>query len=79
MKLKENHWYKFNDRGEEHIGYYLGRQKGFECCVCGKGENCFTFNIWHSYRDYETWGYGKSHLPVIVADLGERNGIIFDN
>lgn len=78
MKLIENHWYKFNDRGEEHIGYYCGRQKGFECCVCGKGVNAYTFNIWNSPNDYETWGYGKEHLPVIIEDLGERIGLIFD-
>lgn len=81
IKLKENHWYKFNDRGEIHIGFYLGRQGGFECCVCGKGNNAYTFNIWHSTQgcDYETWGYGKEHLPKLIEDLGLRNGIIVDN
>ena len=63
MKLIQNHWYKFNDNGEIHIGYFLGRQPGFECCVCGKGTNAYTFNIWNSDIDYETWGYGKEHLP----------------
>jgi hypothetical protein len=77
-KLIENHWYKFNDRGEIHVGYYLGRQKGFECCVCGCGHNAFTFNIWHNTYDYETWGYGKEHLPIILEDLGEKRGIIID-
>lgn len=78
MKIVKNHWYKFNDRGETHIGYFLGRQKGFECCVCGKGGNAYTFNIWNSNIDYETWEYGKEHLPQIIEDLGERNGIILD-
>lgn len=79
MKLIQNHWYKFNDQGEIHIGYFLGRQSGFECCVCGKGENAYTFNIWHSNIDYETWGYGKEHLPQIIEDLGEFNGIMIDD
>lgn len=81
IKLIPNHWYKFEDRGEIHIGYYYGRQRGFECCVCGKGENCHCFNIWHKFDDsfdYETWGYGNSHLPTILEDLGERNGLIED-
>ena len=78
MKFIENHWYKFNDRGETHIGYYIGRQQGFECCVCGSGSNAYTFNIWHSPSDYETWGYGGEHLPKILEDLGERPGLIYD-
>ena len=79
MKLIQNHWYKFNDNGEIHVGYFLGRQPGFECCVCGKGTNAYTFNIWNSDIDYETWGYGKEHLPHIIEDLGECKGIIIDN
>lgn len=39
MKLIGSHWYKFNDRGKVHIGYYVGRQRGFYCCVCGKTLN----------------------------------------
>lgn len=60
MKLIQNHWYKFNDQGEIHIGYFLGRQSGFECCVCGKGGNAYTFNIWNSNVDYETWDMEKN-------------------
>lgn len=78
MKLIEGHWYRFSDRGGTHIGYYVGRQHGFECCVCGKGQKAYTFNIWHSFSDYETWGYGREHLPTIIEDLGERSGIIID-
>lgn len=78
VKLIADHWYKFNDRGEIHIGYYYGRQSGFECCVCGKGGNAYTFNIWNSTTDYETWGYGKEHLPEILEDLGECSGVIVD-
>ena len=79
MKLIQNYWYKFNDQDEIHMGYFLGRQSGFECCVCGKGGNAYTFNIWNSYVDYETWGYGKEHLPQIIEDLGEFNGIMIDD
>lgn len=78
MKLIENHWYRFNERGEIHVGYYYGRQKGFECCVCGRGGNAFTFNIWNSPTDYETWGYGKEHMPEILEDLGEHDFPIVD-
>ena len=78
IKLIEGHWYKFNDRGDIHIGYYLGRQGGFECCVCGKGNKAYTFNIWYCNYDYETWGFGKEHLPEIIEDLGEQAGIIID-
>lgn len=83
MKLIENHWYKFNDRGEIHVGYYLGRSNGFGCCVCGKGTNAYIFNVWYAKEDfsimnYETWGYGKEHLPEIIEDLGLRSGVIVD-
>lgn len=84
IKLIPKHWYKFDDRGEIHVGYYYGRQRGFECCVCGKGEYCHCFNIWYvsdggKHVDYETWGYGASHLPKIIEDLGEHDGILKDN
>lgn len=32
------------------------------------------FNIWYSSADYETWGYGKEHLPTILEDLGTTEG-----
>lgn len=60
------------------FGYYVGRQRGFDCCVCGKGSNAYTFNIWNSSTDYETWGYGQEHLPKIIEDLGIHEGIIPD-
>lgn len=78
MKLVRNHWHKFNDRGEVDIVYYVGRQRGFYCCVCGKGSNAYTLNIWNSSPDYETWGYGQEHLPEIIEDLGIHEGIILD-
>ena len=76
VKIKANHWYKFNDRGREFIGQYTGRQDGFECCVCRKGCKAHTFNIWYCENDYETWGFGNNHLPEIVEDLGECDNII---
>ena len=77
MKLIENHWYRFMEPDDNiYIGQYVGRQKGFECCVCGKGFNAYTFNIWNSETDYETWGYGKEHLPKILEDLGEHYTVI---
>lgn len=77
MKLEINHWYRFMEPDDNvYVGQYVGRQKGFECCVCGKGSNAYTFNIWNSETDYETWGYGKEHLPKILEDLGNYEGII---
>lgn len=76
--MKGNRWYKFKDRGEIHVGQFTGRQRGFECCVCGMGNNAFTFNLWHDDSDYETWGYGPEHLPEIIEDLGESDMVILD-
>lgn len=80
MKLINGHWYRFNDRGEKAIGQYTGRQRGFECCVCDKGCNAHTFNIYHTANegDYETWGYGPNHLPEILEDLGDGSDIVVD-
>lgn len=75
--MKVGNWYKFKDRGEVHIGQYIGRESGFECCVCGKGCRAHTFNIWYG-NDYETWGYGDNHLPEIVSDLGQSDIEIID-
>ncbi len=78
-QFKSGHWYKFNDRGETHIGQYMGRQREFECCVCGKGSNAFTFNLWHNkVQDYETWGYGEKHLPEIIEDYGMSDEVMLD-
>ena len=53
--------------GVEYLAEYIGRQQGFECAVCGQGENCFTFNIFNNeadYKDgiYETLGFGSKHI-----------------
>lgn len=80
VKLIKGHWYRFVTMGETHIGMYIGRQRGFECCVCGKGGNAYTFNLWYNERGgYETWGYGEEHLPQIVEDLGDCQEIILDD
>lgn len=76
--MKVGNWYKFREAdGCEHIGQYIGRQQEFECCVCGKGHKAYTFNIWYNKDGgYETWGYGKEHLPEIVDDLGKGDVIL---
>ena len=70
--------HKYRIQGEVVLADYMGRQKGFECCVCGKGCNAYTFNIIHAdtideaqiayyeHDDYETWGYGPSHIAEAV-------------
>lgn len=80
IRLTENHWYRFAEQdGSIHIGQYTGRDQGFECCVCGKGCKAYTFNIWHSEDgDYETWGFGPSHLPKIISDLGNLDDVVID-
>jgi hypothetical protein len=65
--------HKYIIQGDVVFADYIGRQKGFECCVCGKGCNAYTFNIIHANSvddvenayandDYETWGFGADHL-----------------
>lgn len=68
--------HKYRIDGEEVLAEYIGRQKGFECIICGKGHNAYTFNIFHDdnladiaqkdFQDYETWGFGKEHLEEAV-------------
>lgn len=65
-------------QGEQVFAEYMGRQNGFECCVCGKGCNAYTFNILHgttyeeavdryyNHDDYETWGFGRQHIEDAV-------------
>lgn len=78
-RLIPGHYYRFNDRGDIHIGQYYGRQEEFECIVCGFGHNCRCFNLWHNQEyDYETWGFGPSHFPQILEDLGEPSVPICD-
>ena len=77
--MVKGHWYKFKDRGDVHIGQYTGNEQGFECCVCCKGCKAHTFNIWYDKNGgYETWGFGKEHMPTIVEDLGDVDDVILD-
>lgn len=69
---------KYRIEGQEVIAAYIGKQKGFECCICGKGCNAYTFNIYHTddinnvnEQDYETWGYGPSHITEAVELIDE--------
>ena len=75
-KMKAGNWYRFNDRGSVYIGQYMGREEGFECCVCNKGCIAHCFNIWYNNDDYETWGFGNNHLPQIIEDLGDLEEVI---
>lgn len=78
-KLMNGNWYKFKHDGTEHVGQYIGRQCGFECCVCGNGCRAHTFNIWYDPRGgYETWGFGNDHMPEIIEDLGSRDDVVID-
>ena len=38
--------------GRITLAEYAGRQKEFECVVCGKGQNCYTFNLFDSEEEY---------------------------
>ena len=79
--MKVGHWYKFFQFGETHVGQYMGNSQGFSCCVCDKGCKAHEFNIWHCVdgnEDYETWAFGKEHMPEIIEDLGEKNDVIWD-
>lgn len=86
-KFIKGHWYKIKDYwGDIFVVEYVGKQDGFECCVCNKGNNAYTFNHWYSIKndegktcyDYETWGFGKEHLPMIIEDYGKGDEIILD-
>lgn len=78
--MKQYNWYIIQDclDGKLHIAQYYGREKGFECCVCNKGTNAYCFNIYYNEDGYETWGYGKEHLPKIIKDLGTSDRTIID-
>lgn len=59
-----------DESGIEHLAEYMGRQKDFNCSICRKGHNCYTFNIFESEEEYkegmyETFGYGREHIKLI--------------
>ena len=74
--MQKEHWYKLNDRGQIFIGQYIGRQKGYVCCVCDKGCNAHMFNVFYNEDEYESWGFGNDHMPEIIDDLGTSDEII---
>lgn len=80
MKLKKYNWYVIKDclDNKEHIAQYYGREEGYECCVCNHGNNAYCFNIYYGEDQYETWAYGKEHLPQIIKELGESEKQIID-
>jgi hypothetical protein len=81
---------KYRIDGQIVLAQYMGRQRGFECSVCGKGCNAFTFNIFHqdngnyandvnniNQSNYETWEYGPNHIEDAV-ELIEEYHLIHD-
>lgn len=75
-RLKVGQIYEITDHdGEIVIGEYMGRQKDWNCCVCDKGSNAMTFNIFQNRKNtddgYQTWGYGACHLPKIKEIKGD--------
>lgn len=70
-KLVADKFYLIKDGNTTTKAKYIGRQKGFGCCVCGKGCYAHCFNIYYGdgEMDYETWGYGSEHLPEIIKEL----------
>lgn len=89
MKFKLGNCYRLRDaHGTEYTGVYMGRQEGWDCCICYRGNNAYTFNV-YGYKDdsletvkynmqegiYETWGYGKEHLPEIIKDYGSYSNL----
>ena len=75
MKLIKGHFYKTRRPGcDIEVCEYIGRVEGYECQVCGGGHNAYCFNLYHRKSwglDYETYCYGKEHLPEIIEDLGK--------
>lgn len=73
MNLPDGIFEIIDHEGNRQFVEYIGRQQGFHCVVCGRGERCFTFNIFSGETieqaaeareccKYETWGYGASHV-----------------
>lgn len=82
MKAYQSGVKLYRIQGEEVFADYMGRERGFECCVCGRGCNAYCFNILHgatreeaetAYKngDYETWGFGPKHLDSNVELIEE--------
>ena len=76
MRLKKYGYYLIQDAycKEPVYAQYMGQEKGFECCVCCKGNNAHCFNVFSNLGEYdncsyETWGYGREHMPKILKEL----------
>lgn len=74
-KLKPDAIYSIKTQFGIMKAQYVGRQINFECCVCGKGSNAHTFNVWDSPTNYETLGFGEEHFPEILEELNEDDKI----
>lgn len=68
--MKKGNYYEFEYKGYKCKAQYVGREKNFECMVCGKGCNCYCFNVFNTLEElnndiYETFSFGKEHLPKL--------------
>lgn len=83
--MKKYNWYIIKERfldgdnGKMYIVQYMGREEGFGCMVCDHGNNAQCFNRYYDTDQYETWCYGKEHLPEIIKDLGASEEQIIDD
>ena len=84
IRLKKYNWYIIKDEasdgihGKMYIVQYYGREEGYGCMVCNHGHNAYGFNRYYDVDQYETWFYGKEHLPKIIKDLGTSEEQIID-
>ena len=46
----------------------MGREEGYSCMICGKGSNAYGFNVYND-TGYETYFYGKEHMPEVLEEL----------
>lgn len=76
MRLKKYNYYLIQDAycKEPVLSQYMGQERGFECCVCCKGNNAHCFNIFNNLDEYDnctyqTWPYGREHMPKIIKEL----------
>ena len=79
--MKKYNWYIIQDclDNEKHIAQYYGREQGFECMVCEHGNNAYCFNIYYGEDQYQTWCYGKEHMPQIIKVIGASDKQIIDD